>query len=176
SHNEATPTPSTTAPSCRSWRSSSSRNCSMVRRQWPGAANRNNPSSTATRHSADSSSAVMPGSCRQADDSTVVAEVLQEVVVALQHDHALAVVECLAIGFKTALESVEGRILVGCPGVDLGSFRIALTAQTLGVTLGLGDDHRLLLVGARTHGLGLLGTLGAQAAGDLVTLGAHTPV
>src|SRR5690606_37711435 len=108
--------------------------------------------------------------------SAIAVEIAQELVVAVEHDHALAVRECLAVGLQAALEGIERGVAIGGLGVDPCSARIALASQPLGVALGLGDDHLALPVGLRADGLCLLRTFGAQAAGDLVALGPHAAV
>src|SRR5690606_7513912 len=71
--------------------------------------------------------------------SALAAHVLQERVVALEHDHAFAVGERGAVGLEAALEGVEARIAARGLAVDAGGFGIAFTAQLLRVALGLRD-------------------------------------
>src|SRR5690606_32208195 len=153
----------------RSSRSPSARAWSMARRQPPGATNRNSPSSTAARHRADNSSVTMAG-------SAVVIQVLQELVVLVPDDHALTLVAFIPVSLQAALEREEARVTPRRLGIQCRGAGIALTAQALGITLGLGDDHRLLLVRLRAYRLRLLGALGAQCAGHLVALRAHATV
>src|SRR5690606_24506554 len=108
--------------------------------------------------------------------STIALEVLQERIVALEHDHALAVGERTPVGLQAAVERVERRIGGRALRVQARGLGVAFTAQALGVALGLGHDHGLVAVGLRTHGTRLLLALGAQRAGHLLALGAHAVV
>src|SRR5690606_35832451 len=108
--------------------------------------------------------------------SAVAAHVLQEGIVALEHDHPVAVGEGGAVGLEAALEGVERRIAAGGLAVDAGGFGIALASQLLRVALGLGDQHGALAVGLGADDAGLLLALGAQAAGHLAAFGAHAVV
>src|SRR5690606_6778656 len=103
--------------------------------------------------------------------SAVVLQVLQERIVAVQHDHALAVGEGRAVGLQAAVEVVEARIGGGGLGVQARGLGVALAAQALGVALGLGHDHRLVAVGLGADRAGLLLALGAQRTGHLLALG-----
>src|SRR5690606_1866383 len=102
----------------------------------------------------------------------VVAQVLQERIAAVEHDHALAVLERLAVRLEAALEGVEAGVAVGGLAVDTRGLGVALAAQLLRVALGLGHDHGLLAVGLGADRLRLFLALGAQAAGHLLALGA----
>src|SRR5690606_25351022 len=116
---------------------------------WRGAARR-----PAARHQAGRTAAVLPGrrpgTAPTTARSTVVLQVLEERVVALQHDRRVAAGEGLAVCLQAAMEGVEGRIAAVGPGINPRRLGIALAAQLLRVALGLGQDHGLLPVGLRT--------------------------
>src|SRR5687768_8700706 len=95
---DTSPRISTKPPTVRRFASGMACSCSAAFFQPPGARNRNRPSSTATRHRAAHRSFMR---------SAVVAQVLQERVVVVQHDHRLAVGEGLAVGLQAAVERVE---------------------------------------------------------------------
>src|SRR5690606_24434356 len=192
SHSASRPAPSTMPPMARTWRSSMASSCAAARFQAPGAANRNRPSSTATRLRAAQRSfmaarmswmrgrrdAALPRHGRAARGawSTVVAQVLQEGIVAFEHDHAVAVGERGAVRLQAAQEGVEGGIAAGRLGVDPRGLGITLAAQLLRVALGLGHQHGALAVGLGADDARLLLAFRAQAGGHLLALGAHAVV
>src|SRR5690606_15593410 len=88
--------------------------------------------------------------------SAVVLHVLQERVILVEHDHALAVGKGCAVGLQAAVERVERRVGTGRLRVQPRGLGVALATQPLCVALGLGHDHRLVAVGLRTHGARLL--------------------
>src|SRR5690606_36917486 len=106
----------------------------------------------------------------------VVVHVLQERIVAVEHDHAVAALERRAVRLQAALESIEAGVAAGGLAVDARGLRVTLTAQLLRGALGLGQDHGACAVGLGADRLRLLLARGAQAAGHLLALGAHAPV
>src|SRR5690606_28875393 len=195
------PRASTTAPMRRIWASGSASICSAARFQPPGATNSIRPSRTATRQRAAQRSFTGrevlvggcgargpgpapgrgalrpgPGAAGAATASAVAAHVLQERVVALEHDHPIAVLERVAVRLKAALEGVERRVALRGLAVDAGGLCVALAAQPLRVALGLGQQHGALAVGFGADDPGLLLALGAQATGHLAALGAHAVI
>ena len=80
-------------------------------------------------------------------------EVLQERIIAVEHDQALAIGERGAIRIEAALERVEARILVGRQPIQTGGFGITLAAQLLSVTFGLGQKHGTVPFGLGADGL-----------------------
>src|SRR5690606_7441130 len=129
------PRASTTAPMRRIWASGSASICSAARFQPPGATNSIRPSRTATRQRAAQRSFTGrevlvggcgargpgpapgrgalrpgPGAAGAATASAVAAHVLQERVVALEHDHPIAVLERVAVRLEAALEGIERRV------------------------------------------------------------------
>src|SRR5690606_17690554 len=106
----------------------------------------------------------------------VVAHVLEERIVVVEHDHAVAALERRAVRLQAALEGIEPGVAAGGLAIDARGRGIALAAQLLRVALGLGQEHGALSVRLGTDRLGLLLALGAQAAGHLLALRAHAPV
>src|SRR5688572_3055045 len=127
-YSDNNPTITTAPPIARTLRSGIASNCSAARFQLPGAAKRNKPSITATRHSAAHRSSMLDTS-----RSAIAAHVLQERVVALQHDHRFAVGERLAVRLQAAMEGVEPGIPAVGLRVHARGFGIALAAQFLRV-------------------------------------------
>src|SRR5690606_10262574 len=101
---------------------------------------------------------------------SVAAHVLQERIVVVEHDHAVAALECRAIRLQAALEGIEAGVAAGGLAIDARGLGVALAAQLLCVALGLGQDHGALAVGLGADRLRLLLALGAQAAGHLLAL------
>src|SRR5690606_2431287 len=168
-HQRAARPPATTRPPMvRSWPSGVASICAIARFQAAGAAKGMRPSLTATRPRAAQRSLTRA--------SPVVAEVLQERVVALQHHHRIARLEGAAVGVEAALEGEERGVAVGGLGIDARGLGVALASQHLGVALGLGQQHGLLAIGLGAHDPRLLLALGAQRGGHLAALGAHAVV
>src|SRR4051812_31597778 len=90
------------------------------------------------------------------------AEEAEELVVGRQHERCVTPVQSRAIGLHRAVEGEEILVLAERVGVGRRRFRLALTAQDVGLALRLGEDDGPLALGG-----------GADALRELVALGAE---
>ena len=100
-------------------------------------------------------------------------EEAEELVVRRQHHAGVVVSEGFALGLHGPIEGVElGVAAVGLArdSVDRG---VALTAQDLGLTLRLREDHHALAVCAGADALGLLGALRPELFGLALAFRLH---
>src|SRR5690606_32249280 len=98
----------------------------------------------------------------------------EELAVRLEHENVALAADRLPIRDHAPIEAIELRILAVRPGIDLRRARVAVTANSLGLAIRLGQDDLALTLRVGLDALGLLLALGSKLGGDPQTLLAHS--
>src|ERR1700722_7280873 len=102
-----------------------------------------------------------------------IAEVAEEIGVRTEHQIGITLLHASLVSLHRAIKAKEIRIAGISVGEDPVALGIALTADGLGLLIGLGDEYRDVAIGLGLDFLTLLAALGAEFGGFALPFGLH---